>query len=44
MYGVDGKTVFGEVMFCPESGMGRFSPEHWDAKLGDLLKLPAEKK
>ena len=43
MYDVDGKAVFGEVTFCPESGMGRFSPEHWDAKLGDLLKLPAEK-
>ncbi len=43
MYGVDGKTVFGEVTFYPGSGMERFSPDYWDRKLGDLLKLPTEK-
>ncbi len=44
MYDVNGNVVFGEITFYPASGWGWFSPEHWDAKLGDLLKLPAEKK
>ncbi len=44
MYDLDGNIVFGEVTFYPGSGMERFSPEHWDAKLGDLLQLPTYNK
>lgn len=36
----DGKKVwFGELTFYPASGLGHFSPDEWDYKLGALLDL-----
>lgn len=32
----DGKVLFGEMTFAPESGLGRFSPREWDYRLGAL--------
>ncbi len=39
-YLVRGEIYFGEITFFPASGFGNFSPEEYDKKLGDLIKLP----
>lgn len=39
-YEINGKIYFGELTFYPASGFGRFIPEEWDKKLGDMIKLP----
>jgi hypothetical protein len=39
-YNVHGNIYFGELTFFPASGMGKFIPEEWDYKIGELLKLP----
>ena len=36
-YIVDGQIYFGELTFFPASGFGKFTPEEWDKKLGELL-------
>lgn len=39
-----GKTIyFGELTFHPEGGFGPITPDQWDIKLGDLIKLPLPK-
>lgn len=43
-YVINDKIYFGEITFFPEAGFGKFVPEEWDRKLGDMLKLPKEKK
>lgn len=43
-YEVNGQIYFGELTFFPCSGFIPFEPEEWDRKLGDMLKLPKEKK
>lgn len=40
LYVIDGKSYFGELTLYPASGMGVFTPEEWNGKLGDLLTLP----
>ncbi|MCM1325846.1 MAG: glycosyl transferase [Bacteroidales bacterium] len=42
-YVIDGKIYFGEFTFFTWSGFMHFQPEEWDRKLGDMIKLPAEK-
>ena len=39
-YIIADREYFGEITFFPAGGMGRFVPNEWDIKLGDLLKLP----
>lgn len=39
-YNIDGKIYFGEYTFYPGAGLEEFTPEVWDKKLGDLIKLP----
>ena len=39
-YVVNGKIYFGELTFFPASGFGKFDPEEYDKKLGDLIELP----
>ena len=39
-YSVKGKIYFGELTFFPASGFGKFDPEEYDKKLGDLIELP----
>ena len=36
MYEINNKVYFGEMTFTPGSGIGKFNPEQWDKKLGDL--------
>lgn len=41
-YNVDGKIYFGEMTFTSMSGVEKFSPENYDLKIGEMLKLPNE--
>ena len=40
LYIVDDSIYFGELTFFPASGFGVFSPEEWNLKLGEMIKLP----
>ena len=40
LYNIKGKIYFGEITFFPASGMGKFQPEEWDYKLGEMINLP----
>ena len=40
LYVIDNKSYFGELTLYPASGMGVFTPEEWNNRLGDLLTLP----
>lgn len=40
LYNANGKVYFGELTFYPASGYGRFVPDEWDARIGDMLELP----
>lgn len=42
-YDVGGRIYFGEATFYPASGMGRFTDDKWDAKLGEWLRFPSFK-
>lgn len=41
-YNVNGEIFFGELTFFPGGGFGRFYPEEWDIKLGNLIKLSTQ--
>lgn len=38
-YEIDDKIYIGELTFCDGSGLGKFEPEIWDEKLGNMLDL-----
>lgn len=38
-YEINNTIKFGELTFFPTSGIGGFSPEEWDYKLGELIQL-----
>lgn len=40
LYVVDDKIYFGEITFYPASGLGIFTPNEWNEKLGSMIKLP----
>ena len=40
LYSLNHKIFFSELTFHPASGFGRFIPEEWDLKLGEMLSLP----
>lgn len=40
LYVIDNSKYFGELTFYPASGMGVFTPEEWNGRLGDLLTIP----
>lgn len=42
-YEVGDTIYFGELTFYPASGFGPFTPEEWDFKLGEWIKLPSKK-
>ena len=42
LYNVQGQIYFGEMTFYPASGLGRFTPEEWDYKMGEWLELPSK--
>jgi hypothetical protein len=37
---VDNKIYVGELTCYPENGLGKFTDEKWDLKMGEYLKLP----
>ena len=39
LYNSNGNIYFGEITFFPAGGMGKFAPDEWDEKLGELLIL-----
>ena len=39
LYHVKEGVFFGELTFYPASGYGNFTPDEWDAKLGDLMNI-----
>ena len=39
LYQANGKVYFGELTFYPASGYGQFTPDEWDFKIGELLKI-----
>ena len=38
LYNISGKIYFGEITFYPAGGVGSFTPDEWDAKLGSWLQ------
>lgn len=43
LYEINGKIYFGEMTFYPASGMEPFTPEEWDYRFGEWLKLPEKR-
>lgn len=41
-YNVEGRIVFGELTFFPQSGLGEFTPKQYDKEIADLLILPQD--
>ena len=39
LYNINGQIYFGEITFYPASGVGKFEPDEWDLKLGELIDL-----
>lgn len=39
LYNVNGNIYFGEITFFPMSGFGRFTPNEWNLKFGEMIKL-----
>lgn len=44
LYNLNGKIYFGEYTFYPGAGLEEFTPEEWDYKLGNLIKLPQKQR
>ena len=40
LYYINGKVYFGEITFFPASGMGVFTPNIWNIRLGEMINLP----
>lgn len=44
LYNIDGKIYFGEMTFTNGSGFEQLYPKEYEKKIGDLIKLPTDKK
>lgn len=44
LYSVNSEIYFGEMTFTSLSGIGKFTPDVWDAVWGDMITLPAIEK
>lgn len=40
LYEIKSAIYFGELTFFPASGFGKFTPDVWNERLGNMLKLP----
>jgi hypothetical protein len=40
LYSIQRKVYMGEITFYPASGMGVFTPQEWNCKLGKFISLP----
>lgn len=43
LYVINDKEYFGEITLYPATGFGEFTPEEWNKRLGDLIKLDGTK-
>ena len=43
LYSVNGKIYFGETIFYPQSGVGKWESDYQNSMYGDLIHLPLEK-
>ena len=43
-YEINNKLYFSEYTFYSDSGLAKFTPDYWDLNLGNLIKLPKEKR
>lgn len=43
LYVINDKEYFGEITLYPAAGFGEFTPEEWNKRLGDLIKLDGTK-
>ena len=43
-YYVKEEIIFGELTFFPLSGIGEFTPDEWNYKIGQLIDLPVKAK
>lgn len=41
LYNISGRILFGELTFYPASGLGVFTPNNWDEKIGTMLEQNA---
>lgn len=41
-YEVSRRLYFGEITFYPASGFGTFTPDSWNYKLGEMVRLPID--
>ena len=39
LYVINDKEYFGEITFYPASGMGHFTPDEWNFKIGEMVNL-----
>ena len=44
LFEIEGKIYFSEFTFFSDNGIAKFTPASWDTKLGELIKLPDNKK
>lgn len=40
LYNINGRIYFGEITFSHHCGFEKFTPDEWDFKIGELVKLP----
>lgn len=43
LYSIGCKVYFGELTFYPASGFGKFRPDIWNVKFGNMIELPTKK-
>jgi len=43
LYQINGQVYVSELTFYPGAGIDKFTPDGWDEKIGDMLKLPKRK-
>ena len=44
LYSIDQHTWFGEITLYPAGGTGKFTPDSFNKTIGELIKLPGEKR
>ncbi len=42
LYEVNHKTYWGEITLFPGGGFGKFTPQEWNHKLGEMISLPKD--
>jgi hypothetical protein len=40
LYEIEGRVMFGELTFSSGSGMWQYTPQEWDVRMGEMMRLP----